>query len=190
LNGSPACLVLGDNIFYGSGLQESLKRANAQEVGSTVFAYHVKDPERYGVVEFDKNFKAISIEEKPAKPKSKWAVVGLYFYDNNIVDVASNIQPSARGELEITAVNEVYLQKSALDVQILGRGTAWLDTGTPESLVEASSYVHTIEARQGQKIACPEEIAYYNEWITKSQLLTCAENLGKSAYGGYLRGLV
>ena len=190
LNGSPACLVLGDNIFYGSGLQELLKKANTQEKGSTVFAYHVRDPERYGVVEFDINFKALSIEEKPAKPKSHWAVVGLYFYDSNIVDVASNIKPSARGELEITAVNEVYLQQNALDVKILGRGMAWLDTGTPESLVEASNYVHTIESRQGQKIACPEEIAYRNQWISKAQLLVCADNLGKSAYGDYLRRLV
>jgi len=190
LQGSPACLVLGDNIFYGSGLQASLKKANAQEKGATVFAYHVKDPERYGVVEFDENSKALSIEEKPAKPKSNWAVVGLYFYDSDIVDIASNIKPSDRGELEITTVNEVYLRRSALDVQILGRGTAWLDTGTPESLVDASNYVHTIESRQGQKIACPEEVAYRNEWISQSQLFLCADNLGKSAYGDYLRGLV
>jgi len=190
LGGSPACLILGDNIFYGSGLQESLKKANAQKKGATVFAYHVKDPERYGVVEFDENSKALSIEEKPAKPKSNWAVVGLYFYDSDIVDVASSIEPSDRGELEITAVNEVYLRRDALNVEILGRGTAWLDTGTPESLVDASNYVHTIESRQGQKIACPEEVAYRNKWISQSQLFLCADNLGKSAYGDYLRGLV
>jgi len=190
LNGSPACLVLGDNIFYGSGLQALLKETNTQKTGSTVFAYKVKDPERYGVVDFDENFKALSIEEKPTKPKSSWAVVGLYFYDSDIVDVASNIKPSARGELEITTVNEVYLQRNALDVRVMGRGTAWLDTGTPESLVQASSYVYTIESRQGLKIACPEEIAYHNKWITESQLSACADNLGKSSYGDYLRGLL
>ena len=190
LNGSPACLVLGDNIFYGSGFQPLLKKANAQKTGSTVFAYQVKDPERYGVVEFDENYKALSIEEKPVAPKSNWAVVGLYFYDSNIVDVASNIKPSARGELEITTVNEVYLQKDALEVRLMGRGMAWLDTGTPESLVQASSYVYTIESRQGQKIACPEEIAYNNKWITDSQLSASADELGKSAYGDYLRGLL
>ena len=190
LNGSPACLVLGDNIFYGSGLQESLKKANAQEEGSTVFAYHVQDPERYGVVEFDDNFKALSIEEKPVQPKSNWAVVGLYFYDRNVVDIASSIKPSARGELEITTINEVYLQHNALEVQIMGRGTAWLDTGTPESLVDASNYVYTIESRQGQKIACPEEIAYHRKWISETELSVCADNFGKSDYGDYLRGLI
>lgn len=190
LNGSPACLVLGDNIFYGSGFQDLLKKANAQTTGSTVFAYKVKDPERYGVVDFDENFKALSIEEKPAKPKSSWAVVGLYFYDSDIVDVASSIEPSARGELEITTVNEIYLQNNTLDVRVMGRGTAWLDTGTPESLVQASNYVYTIESRQGQKIACPEEIAYHNKWISDSDLSVCADKLGKSDYGVYLRGLL
>jgi len=190
LNNSPACLVLGDNIFYGSGLQERLKKANAQVKGSTIFAYHVKNPERYGVVEFDENSKALSIEEKPANPKSSWAVVGLYFYDGDIVDIASKIKPSDRGELEITAVNEVYLRQNALNVQIFGRGMAWFDAGTPESLVDAGNYVHTIESRQGQKIACPEEVAYGNQWISESQLLVCADNLGKSSYADYLRGLV
>lgn len=182
-------LVLGDNIFYGSGLQQLLV-ANNDPVGGVVFAYHVSDPERYGVVEFDKNQKAISIEEKPKQPKSNFAVPGLYFYDNTVVEVAKNIQPSARGEYEITDVNRYYLEKGLLKVGILGRGTAWLDTGTFESLLQASQYVEVIEHRQGLKVGCIEEIAYNKGFIDKTQLAKLAEPLMKSGYGQYLMNLI
>jgi glucose-1-phosphate thymidylyltransferase len=181
-------MVLGDNIYYGDGLSRLCKEAAERKMGASVFAYHVEDPERYGVVEFDRATKrAISIEEKPQKPKSNWAVTGLYFYDNDVVDIASNIKPSDRGELEITAVNNIYLERGDLHVQRLGRGFAWLDTGTHDSLHEASSFVRTIEHRQGVMIACPEEIAYQNHWITDEQVLERASRLGKTAYAAYLR---
>jgi glucose-1-phosphate thymidylyltransferase len=181
-------MVLGDNIYYGDGLSRLCKEAAERKKGASVFAYHVEDPERYGVVEFDRATKrALSIEEKPLKPKSNWAVTGLYFYDNDVVDIASNIKPSDRGELEITAVNNIYLERGDLHVQRLGRGFAWLDTGTHDSLHEASSFVRTIEHRQGVMIACPEEIAYQNHWITDDQVLERASRLGKTAYAAYLR---
>ncbi|UXN66746.1 glucose-1-phosphate thymidylyltransferase RfbA (plasmid) [Phyllobacterium sp. A18/5-2] len=181
-------MVLGDNIYYGDGLSRLCKEAAERKSGASVFAYHVEDPERYGVVEFDRATKrAISIEEKPQKPKSNWAVTGLYFYDNDVVDIASKIKPSDRGELEITAVNNIYLERGDLHVQRLGRGFAWLDTGTHDSLHEASSFVRTIEHRQGVMIACPEEIAYQNHWITDEQVLDRASRLGKTAYAAYLR---
>jgi glucose-1-phosphate thymidylyltransferase len=181
-------MVLGDNIYYGDGLSRLCKEAAERKNGASVFAYHVEDPDRYGVVEFDRATKrAISIEEKPQKPKSNWAVTGLYFYDNDVVDIASNIVPSDRGELEITAVNNIYLGRGDLHVQRLGRGFAWLDTGTHDSLHEASSFVRTIEHRQGVMIACPEEIAYQNHWITDEQVLDRASRLGKTAYAAYLR---
>ncbi|MDO8898699.1 MAG: glucose-1-phosphate thymidylyltransferase RfbA [Bacteroidales bacterium] len=182
-------LVLGDNIFYGSGLQ-NLMVENSDPVGGVVFAYHVSDPERYGVVEFDGNNKAISIEEKPKAPKSNYAVPGLYFYDNSVVEVAKNIQPSARGEYEITDVNRYYLNKGLLKVGILGRGTAWLDTGTFESLLQASQFVQVIEQRQGLKVGCIEEIAYYKGFIKKEQLEKLAQPLMKSGYGEYLMNLI
>jgi glucose-1-phosphate thymidylyltransferase len=181
-------MVLGDNIYYGDGLSRLCKEAAERKEGASVFAYHVEDPERYGVVEFDRATKrAISIEEKPQKPKSNWAVTGLYFYDNDVVYIAANIKPSDRGELEITAVNNIYLERGDLHVQRLGRGFAWLDTGTHDSLHEASSFVRTIEHRQGVMIACPEEIAYQNHWITDDQVLERASRLGKTAYAAYLR---
>jgi glucose-1-phosphate thymidylyltransferase len=184
----PVAMVLGDNIYYGDGLSRLCKEAAERKKGASVFAYHVEDPERYGVVEFDRATKrALSIEEKPLKPKSNWAVTGLYFYDNDVVDIASNIKPSDRGELEITAVNNIYLERGDLHVQRLGRGFAWLDTGTHDSLHEASSFVRTIEHRQGVMIACPEEIAYQNHWITDDQVLERASRLGKTAYAAYLR---
>lgn len=180
-------MVLGDNIYYGDGLSRLCKEAAERKSGASVFAYHVEDPERYGVVEFDRVTKrALSIEEKPQKPKSNWAVTGLYFYDNDVVDIASKIKPSDRGELEITAVNNIYLERGDLHVQRLGRGFAWLDTGTHDSLHEASSFVRTIEHRQGVMIACPEEIAYQNHWITDEQVLDRASRLGKTAYAAYL----
>jgi glucose-1-phosphate thymidylyltransferase len=188
--GGPSCLVLGDNIFYGAGLQRLLQRARERGAGATVFAYHVTDPERYGVVEFDKDLKALSIEEKPAKPKSNWAVTGLYFYDETVVDVAANLKPSPRGELEITDVNKVYLERGALSVEMMGRGYAWLDTGTPDSLIEAAEFVRTLEKRQGFKIACPEEIAYRQGFIDAARLESLANGLGKSTYGKYLRDLL
>jgi len=180
------CLVLGDNIFYGHGITEMLMDAAASESGATVFGYYVNDPERYGVVEFDKKGNALSIEEKPKQPKSNYAVVGLYFYDNEVVSIARSIKPSARGELEITEVNNQYLKRGALRVKIMGRGFAWLDTGTHESMIEAAQFVKAIEDRQGLKISCIEEIAYMKRYIDEAQLRTIAEPLRKSGYGEYL----
>lgn len=184
------CLVLGDNIFYGSAFSGKLKSAVLRKQGATVFGYQVKDPERFGVVEVDAEFNAISIEEKPLKPKSNYAVTGLYFYDNQVVDIARNIQPSARGEVEISCINEAYLKNKQLHVEILGRGFAWLDTGTHDSLMEASQFVQTVEHRQGFKIACLEEIAYLNGWMDDALLIKQAKLFGKTEYGRYLRSLI
>ncbi|VVN93243.1 glucose-1-phosphate thymidylyltransferase RfbA [Pseudomonas fluorescens] len=186
----PCCLILGDNIFYGQHFSDNLRSATTQELGATVFGYHVSDPERFGVVEFDATGKALSIEEKPLKPKSNYAVTGLYFYDNDVVEIAKSIKPSERGELEITDVNRAYLERKTLSVEMLGRGFAWLDTGTHDSLLEASHFVHTIEQRQGLKVACLEEIAYHNGWITAEQLGTQADALKKTGYGQYLQKLL
>jgi glucose-1-phosphate thymidylyltransferase len=186
--GESSALVLGDNIFYGHGLTELLANASAKKDGATVFAYHVSDPERYGVVEFDRDMRAMSIEEKPKAPRSNWAVTGLYFYDSQVVDIAANLQPSARGELEITDVNRAYLERGQLSVEMMGRGYAWLDTGTPDSLIEAADFVRTLEKRQGFKIACPEEIAFDRGFIDARQLEVLAASLGSSAYGQYLHG--
>jgi glucose-1-phosphate thymidylyltransferase len=183
---NPSCLILGDNIFYGHGLPEALQRASTTASGSTIFAYRVKDPERYGVIEVGDDGKAKSIEEKPAKPRSTLAVTGLYFYDENVTEYAKSLKPSARGELEITDLNRIYLERGQLRVEQLGRGYAWFDTGTQESLLEAANFVETIELRQGLKVACPEEVAYYLDWITREKLLEQAEKLNKSAYGKYL----
>ena len=190
VEGHTSALVLGDNIFYGHGLTENLQRAAARKNGATVFAYHVSDPERYGVVSFDASGRAIALEEKPAKPKSNWAVTGLYFYDARAPHFASSLKPSPRGELEITDLNRSYLDIGELNVEKLGRGFAWLDTGTPASLVEASEYVRVVEQRQGQRIACLEEIAWINGWIDAAQLRSAADRLAKSSYGGYLRKLL
>jgi glucose-1-phosphate thymidylyltransferase len=184
--GSPSCLILGDNIFYGHGLPESLRRANARTQGATVFAYRVHDPERYGVVEFDENARAISIEEKPPAPKSNYAVTGLYFYDARVCDIAASLKPSARGELEITDLNRRYLESGNLDVETLGRGFAWFDTGTQESLLGAANFVAQVEQRQGLKIACPEEVAYFLGLISADEVRREAERLKKSTYGEYL----
>jgi glucose-1-phosphate thymidylyltransferase len=187
LAGDRAMLVLGDNIFYGAGLSDQLRRAAMRESGATVFAYHVPDPERYGVVAFDRAGRAVSIEEKPARPKSNWAVTGLYFYDKTVVEVAKALKPSARGEYEITDVNRAYLERRALNVERMGRGYAWLDTGTPDSLVDAASFVRTLEVRQGVKICCPEEIAFDLGFIEEAQFETIIRRFGKSAYGQYLK---
>ncbi|SEJ25856.1 glucose-1-phosphate thymidylyltransferase [Pseudomonas linyingensis] len=187
---SSVCLILGDNIFYGYGFSAMLREAASRDNGATVFGYHVSDPERFGVVEFDTAGKAISIEEKPKAPKSHYAVTGLYFYDNSVVEIAKQVKPSPRGELEITDVNNAYLQRGDLHVSLLGRGFAWLDTGTHDSLMEASHFVHTIEARQGLKVACLEEIAYHQGWLSAEQLARQAEALSKTGYGQYLRRLL
>ena len=182
----PSALVLGDNIFYGHELVEQLQRANEQRSGATVFAYHVNDPERYGVVEFDKDYRALSIEEKPQKPRSSYAVTGLYFYDHQVCDIAASIKPSARGELEITDVNQAYLNKNALSVEIMGRGYAWLDTGTHDSLLDAAGFIATLQKRQGLMVACPEEIAYRQGWISTEVVEKVASQLSKNSYGQYL----
>jgi len=184
------CLILGDNIFYGHSFTPMLQRAATLKEGAVVFGYQVKDPERFGVVEFDKNLKAISIEEKPQNPKSNFAVTGLYFYDNSVIEIAKNVKLSERGELEITSINEEYLRRKKLKVELLGRGFAWLDTGTHDSLMEAGKFVQTIEHRQGYKIACLEEIAYHNGWIDKERVLELAQPLLKNGYGQYLKDLV
>ena len=187
IDGQSVSLILGDNIFYGHGLATQLQAAAQQSSSATVFAYHVKDPERYGVVHFNDAGKALGIEEKPAKPKSNYAVTGLYFYDQRVVEFAKNLKPSARGELEITDINRLYLDDGSLNVEVLGRGAAWLDTGTHDSLIEAAQFVQIIERRQGLKICCPEEIAYKNGYIDARQVVALADNLGKSGYGEYLR---
>ena len=187
--GGPSCLVLGDNIFFGQGLSEILQKARSRLSGASVFAYHVADPERYGVVQFDENMRALDIAEKPARPKSNWAVTGLYFYDEKVVDIAANISPSARGELEITDVNRAYLDAGELNVEVMGRGYAWLDTGTPESLLEAAEFVATLEKRQGMKIACPEEIAWRNGFIDNAGLERAIARLGQGEYARYLTRL-
>ena len=186
----PSALILGDNVFYGHDFQAMLQRANAQRDGASVFVYAVADPERYGVAEFDATGRVISVEEKPPNPKSRYAITGLYFYDNQVIDIAAELKPSARGELEITDVNQVYLARQQLHVQVMGRGLAWLDTGTHESLLEASHYIETIERRQGLKIACPEEIAYRSGYIDAAQMERLAQALGKSSYGQYLLQLM
>jgi glucose-1-phosphate thymidylyltransferase len=182
----PSALVLGDNIFYGHELVEQLQRANEQRAGATVFAYHVNDPERYGVVEFDKDYKALSIEEKPQKPRSSYAVTGLYFYDHQVCDIATSIKPSTRGELEITDVNQAYLNNNVLNVEIMGRGYAWLDTGTHDSLLDAAGFIATLQKRQGLMVACPEEIAYRQGWISAEVVEKVASQLSKNSYGQYL----
>ncbi|CCP03650.1 glucose-1-phosphate thymidylyltransferase [Erwinia amylovora Ea644] len=190
IDGDECALVLGDNIFFGQGFAPVLENIATKKTGATVFGYQVKDPGRFGVVEFDQKFKALSIEEKPENPKSNWAVTGLYFYDKNVVEMAKKVTPSHRGELEITALNEMYLKDGLLEVELLGRGFAWLDTGTHDSLIEASQFIHTIEKRQGLKVACLEEIAFRKGWITKSQLTDLAKSLEKTDYGKYLYSVI
>lgn len=190
VSGHRSCLILGDNVFFGHGITELFKSAISREVGATVFAYHVSNPERYGVVEFSDDMQALTIEEKPLKPRSNWAVTGLYFYDEDVVDIAANLTPSARGELEITDVNRAYLERGRLHVERMGRGYAWLDTGTPDSLLDASEFVATLERRQGFKVACPEEIAYRLGFIDAGQLEKLAKQYGKSAYGSYLANVL
>ena len=190
LAGGPSCLVLGDNIFHGHGLTDLLRRADAREHGATVFGYWVRDPERYGVAEFDAAGKVVGLEEKPSQPKSSYAVTGLYFYDGRVCDYAAALQPSPRGELEITDLNKCYLEDGSLHLERMGRGYAWLDTGTHESLVEASTFIETVEKRQGLRVCCPEEIAYYNGWIDDAQLRELARPLAKNGYGQYLLGLL
>jgi glucose-1-phosphate thymidylyltransferase len=190
LDGSPSCLVLGDNIFYGHGLTELLRNADARHHGATVFGYWVRDPERYGVAEFDASGKVVGLEEKPTRPKSNYAVTGLYFYDERVCDFATGLKPSPRGELEITDLNRCYLQDGSLQLEKMGRGYAWLDTGTHESLVEASMYIETIEKRQGLRVCCPEEIAYFNGWIDEASLRGLAQQLAKNGYGQYLFSLL
>ncbi|WP_354683848.1 glucose-1-phosphate thymidylyltransferase RfbA [Cupriavidus necator] len=190
IGNAPSTLILGDNIFHGHDLVRQLQHASAQGEGATVFAYHVHDPERYGVVEFDKDFRALSLEEKPVHPRSHYAVTGLYFYDNQVCDIAADIKPSARGELEITDVNRCYLSMAQLDVEIMGRGYAWLDTGTHDSLLEAASFIATLQNRQGLVVACPEEIAYRNKWIDADQVARLARPLSKNGYGKYLTQII
>lgn len=190
VKGGPSCLVLGDNIIFGHGLTESLKAARTAEAGATVFGYRVHDPERYGVVTFDESGRATSLVEKPAKPTSRWAVIGLYFYDERVVDIARSLKPSTRGELEITDINAQYLREGQLNVQQLGRGYAWFDAGTHDSLMEASTFVHSLEKRQGLKIGCPEEIAFRHGWISADRLAKSAEQYGKNLYGAYLRDVL
>jgi glucose-1-phosphate thymidylyltransferase len=190
IQGDSVCLVLGDNIFFGQGFTPKLKAAAERDSGATVFGYQVMDPERFGVVEFDEDYCAISIEEKPTKPKSNWAVTGLYFYDNSVIDIAKTIQPSARGELEITSINEVYLKQNKLNVELLGRGFAWLDTGTHDSLIEAGSFVETVQKRQGMMVACPEEIAWRSGWLKDEELYNLGKKIEKNHYGQYLINLV
>ena len=190
IGSDPSALVLGDNIFYGHDLHNQLEQATAREEGATVFAYHVQDPERYGVVAFDAQGRATSLEEKPLIPKSNYAVTGLYFYDNQVVDIAANLKPSARGELEITDLNRIYLERNQLNVEIMGRGYAWLDTGTHESMIDASNFIQTIEQRQGLKVCCPEEIAYRKGYINAEQLGKLAQPLAKNGYGQYLLRLL
>ncbi|PKA39759.1 glucose-1-phosphate thymidylyltransferase [Rhizobium sullae] len=189
IHGDSSALVLGDNIFYGHGLPEIMKSGTSRREGATVFAYHVTDPERYGVVGFDAKMNVLSIEEKPQEPKSNWAVTGLYFYDQQVVDIAANLKPSPRGELEITDVNRIYLERGQLFVELMGRGYAWLDTGTPDSLLDAAGFVSTLEKRQGFKIACPEEVAWRMGYISQDELAKLAKRLGNSAYGQYLTKL-
>lgn len=184
------CLVLGDNIFFGQGFSHKLRSVAENNQGATVFGYQVIDPERYGVVDFDENYKALSIEEKPKKPKSNWAVTGLYFYDNSVIEMAKKVKPSERGELEITTINEMYLEQGKLCVELLGRGFAWLDTGTHDSLIEAGSFVETVQKRQGMMVACPEEIAWRNGWLTDENILAKADELKKNKYGTYLKKLL
>jgi len=189
IGNDPSALILGDNLFYGHDLVKQLERADAIVDGATIFAYHVQDPERYGVVEFDKRFRAVSIEEKPLKPRSNYAVTGLYFYDNTVCDIAASITPSLRGEFEITDINTRYLEQEKLNVEIMGRGFAWLDTGTHDSLIDAAIFIATLQKRQGLMVACPEEIAYRRKWIDEEQLLKLAKPLAKNAYGQYLLNL-
>ncbi|EOW6722051.1 glucose-1-phosphate thymidylyltransferase RfbA [Cronobacter dublinensis] len=184
------CLVLGDNIFFGQGFSPILKDAATRQEGATIFAYQVKDPERFGVVEFDKSFNVLSVEEKPVQPKSNWAVTGLYFYDNDVINIAKQIKPSARGELEITDINDAYLRNNTLKVELLGRGFAWLDTGTHDSLIEAGCFVETVQKRQGMMVACPEEIAWRNHWLSDDDLLAIGAGLRKNDYGKYLLQLI